>query len=75
MQNTPLENGWIIPDYCRLFLIFAIIGINSRDTPIPIIADYSISVLMIQIIRIISIIAKLCLPQVEIETIVCLSSH
>ena len=62
----------IIADYSWLFLI---IPIDSRDTTIPIIADYSISVLIIQIIRIIPIIAKLCLPHVEIETILCLSSH
>ena len=47
---------WIIPDYSWLFLI---IPIDSRDTSFPIIADYSISVLIIQIIRIIPIIAKL----------------
>ena len=56
-------------------MIFAIIRVDSRDTPIPIIADYSYSFLIVQIIRIIPIIANLCLPHVEIETILCLSSH
>ena len=63
---------WIIADYCRLFLI---IPIDSRDTAIPIIAEYTISLLIILIIRIIPNIAKLCLPHAEIETIVCLSCH
>ena len=75
MQNAPsllLLLLQIIPDYSWLFLI---IPNNSRDTTIPIIADYSNYFLIIQIIRIIPIIAKICLPHVEIESIVCLSCH
>ena len=75
MQNAPHNNVWIIADYCRLFLIIAIIRNDSRDPPIAIIADYSNSFLIIPIIRIIPIIAKLCLPHAEIETIVCMSFY
>ena len=46
----------IIPDSSWFFLI---IPIDSRDTTIPIIADYSYSFLIIQITCIIPIIAKI----------------
>ena len=57
VQNAPLIFFGllqIIADYCRLFLI---IPIDSMDTTIQTIVNYSISVLIILIIRIIPIIA------------------